>query len=273
MLGSTTATTYAVSGLTAATTYSFTVKAKDAAGNVSVASNAVSVTTLANTVTYCTAAATNTADEKIGNVTLGTINNTSTGTAGYEDFTSKSTNLVRSTANTISVTPVWTATKYNEAYAVYIDYNQNGVFTDSGELVWSKAGSQTTPVTGTFTVPATATLGSTRMRVMMKYSSLPTSPCGTYTYGQVEDYTVNITATAKVTPVTNNVDITLYPNPVKGNELNISNAKSSDYRIFNMAGQQVAVGKLENGKVNVRNLKQGVYIIQVGNVSKRFIKE
>ena len=49
LLGSTTATSYAVSGLTAATTYAFTVKAKDAAGNVSIASNTASVTTLAPT--------------------------------------------------------------------------------------------------------------------------------------------------------------------------------------------------------------------------------
>ena len=46
LLGSTTSTSYSVSGLSASTTYTFTVKAKDAAGNISAASNAVSVTTL-----------------------------------------------------------------------------------------------------------------------------------------------------------------------------------------------------------------------------------
>ncbi len=38
-LGTSTVTTYSVSSLTAGTTYSMTVKAKDAAGNVSVASS------------------------------------------------------------------------------------------------------------------------------------------------------------------------------------------------------------------------------------------
>ena len=42
---STTSTTYNVTGLTAATSYSFTVKAKDAAGNISSASNTASITT------------------------------------------------------------------------------------------------------------------------------------------------------------------------------------------------------------------------------------
>jgi chitinase len=50
-VGSASGTSYTDSGLTASTTYSYTVKAHDAAGNVSGASNAVSATTSANTDT------------------------------------------------------------------------------------------------------------------------------------------------------------------------------------------------------------------------------
>jgi hypothetical protein len=281
LLGSTTtATTYAVTGLTASTAYTFYVQAKDAAGNISVASNTVSVTTsAAATLTYCTSAATNTADEKIGRVQLGTINNASTGTAGYENFTAISTNLVRSTANTITITPAWTATVYAEGYAVYIDYNQNGVFTDAGETVYTRAATTVTPVSGSFTVPATALLGSTRMRVKMSYNATPTSSCGSYTYGQVEDYTVNITATARMEDASNNViSFNLYPNPVNGEVLNISNLdKASEYVIINMMGQELAKGKIENDAINVGSLTAGTYLIQVsnenGSTSKRFIKQ
>jgi len=275
LVGSTASTTYTVTSLTPSTTYSFTVKAKDAAGNISTASNTATVTTLAGTsVTYCTATATNTADERIGNVTFGSINNTSTGTAGYENFTSVSTNVTRGTANTISITPVWTSTKYNEAYAVYIDYNKDGDFTDSGELAWTKTGSQTTPVTGSITIPATATLGTTRMRVMMQYNSVPSSSCGSYTYGQVEDYTLNILSSGRGDDF--NVgnlltDIKIYPNPVR-DILNISNTTSEDYKIFDMGGKLINAGKLERGTVNVSNLTTGAYTIQIGEISKRFIK-
>ena len=273
LLGSTASTSYTVSGLAASTTYSFTVKAKDAAGNISVASNAVSVTTLAAAVTYCTAAATNTADEKIGNVTFGTINNTSTGTAGFEDFTALSTNVTRGTAYSLSIKPVWTSTTYSEAYAVYIDWNRDGDFADSGELAWSKAGSTTTPVTGSITIPTTATLGTTRMRVMMKYSSLPTSSCGTYTYGQVEDYSLNIVSAARIAPTASLEEIQLYPNPVKGDILNIKNSQSNEFSIYNASGRLIKSGKLENGSVNVNKLPAGVYLIKVGKTTKRFIKE
>lgn len=279
LIGSTTtATTFVATGLNASTTYSFTVKAKDAAGNISVASNAVTVTTLAaSIVTYCTSQGNSTADESIGKVVLGNINNTSTGTAGYENFTALSTNLVRGTANTITITPFWvTATKYKEGYAVFIDYNKNGVFTDAGETVWTKAASTTTPVSGTFTVPATATLGTTRMRVSMKYNAIPTS-CETFSFGQVEDYTVNITSTAR-SLANSSLSFNLYPNPVKGDILNITNLESlSTYRIFNIMGQELGSGKIENDSIYVGGLKTGTFLIEVSNgtstSTKRFIKE
>lgn len=275
LIGSTASTTYTATSLTPSTTYSFSVKAKDAAGNVSVASNSVSVTTLVgSSVSYCSATSTNTADERIGNVKFGTINNTSTGTAGYENFTAVSTNVTRGSAYTVSVTPVWTSTVYSEAYAVYIDYNGDGDFTDSGELAWSKTGSTTTPVTGSISIPATATVGTTRMRVMMQYNSVPTSSCGSYTYGQVEDYTLNIVSSGRGDLLdTKDVmtDIKLYPNPVR-DILNVSNTASEDYKIFDMGGKLINSGKLQRGSVNVSSLVKGAYMIQIGEISKRFIK-
>ncbi len=276
---SVTTTSYAVTGLTASTAYTFSVKGKDAAGNVSVASNTVSVTTLASTVTYCTSQGTSTVDEKIGKVVFGTINNTSTGTAGYENFTALSTNAVRGTANTITITPAWTATAFKEGYAVWIDYNKNGVFTDAGELVYSKAASTTTPVSGTFTIPATATLGATRMRVSMKYNAIPAS-CGALAYGQVEDYTVNITSVAKEIESNTNqstLSFNVFPNPVNGDVLNISTVENATYSVYNVLGQEISRGKIENDAISVSNMKAGTYLLEVTSngksAVKRFIKQ
>lgn len=280
---SVTGTTYVVTGLTASTTYTFSVKAKDAAGNISAASNVVNVTTLANTVTYCASTSNSTADEKIGKVVLGTINNTSTGTAGYENFTALSTNLTTGTANTITITPSWTSTVYSEGYAVWIDYNKNGLFTDAGELVFSKATSTATTASGSFTVPTTASLGSTRMRVSMKYNGIPTS-CETLSYGQVEDYSVNIVAGTPISAIyeTNSNEalttISLYPNPTK-DVLNIETNSSTklSYSVTNYLGQVVKTGSIENNLLNVSSLNSGIYILEVNDgqksVTKKFIKE
>jgi chitodextrinase len=190
LIASTALTTFTATGLTPSTTYSFTVRAKDAANNISTPSNTVTITTAQ--FTYCASQGNSVVDELIGNVQIGTINNTSTGGTGYTDFTSISTNLSLGTSNTITITPTWTGTVYPEGYAVFIDYNQNGVFTDAGETVWSIAASTTSPVAGTFTIPTTATLGSTRMRVSLKYNGIPTA-CEIFSFGQVEDYTVVLT--------------------------------------------------------------------------------
>jgi chitodextrinase len=278
LIGSTTtATTFAVTGLTASTTYSFNVRAKDAAGNVSVNSNTVTVTTTSSTPTYCTAGSTNTNDERIQRVQFGTINNLSTGTAGYENFTTLSTNVARGSANAITITPFWTSTVYSEGYAVYIDYNQNGVFTDAGETVYTRAATTATSVSGTITIPTSAALGSTRMRVIMRYNATPATSCGSFTYGQVEDYTVNITA-ARMAEDIEGITFNLFPNPVKGDVLNITNLDSdSNYRIFSVMGQELGKGRIENETINVANLAVGTYLIEVSNekgtLTKRFIKQ
>ena len=160
---------------------------------------------------------------------------------------------------------------------MWIDYNQDGDFADAGETVFTKAKSTTTPVTGTITIPSTASLGATRMRVSMKYNATPTA-CETFSYGQVEDYTVNITATAKDMSSTTELSFTLYPNPVKGDVLNIANLQSpSTYTIYNMMGQELGKGSIENETIYVGSLRTGAYLVEVKNENgvstKRFIKE
>lgn len=141
--------------------------------------------------TYCDSKGNNVNDEYIQNVTLGSINNNSGATNGYEDFTNISTDIEQGSSNTITVTPKWTGTVYKEGYAVWIDYNQDSDFEDNGEQVWGKSASTDNSVSGSFTVPNTAKLGVTRMRVSMRYNNTPSS-CGSFDYGEVEDYTLNI---------------------------------------------------------------------------------
>ena len=145
---------------------------------------------------YCASNGNNTNDEYISRVQLNTIDNTSgvgTTSVGYSNFTGISTSLNTSTSYTITITPTWTGTVYAEGYSVWIDYNQDNDFLDAGEQVFTQAATTTTPVSGSFTVPGTALAGNTRMRVSMKYNGIPTS-CESFSYGEVEDYTVNIIA-------------------------------------------------------------------------------
>lgn len=274
VIATVTGTSYTVTGLTAATTYTFTVRAKDAAGNLSPASNTASVTTLsAPAVTYCGSQGNSVADERIQRVQFAGINNPSTGGTGYTDFTAISTNVNRGSSYTITITPQWTGTVYNEGYAVWIDYNRDGDFADTGERVFFRNPTRNTPVSGTVTIPTTAAAGPTRMRVSMKYNALPTA-CEVFAYGQVEDYTVIINAARETDEP---FAITLFPNPVQGNDLHVSgDFTTAKYRIVNMLGQVVAAGPVENNLVPVASLSSGTYILEVTEGSKvaaeRFIR-
>ena len=183
-------TNFVITGLTPDTSYTFRLTALDAAGNESASSNEVTITTLPNVVlNYCDSASTNVNDEFI-RVQLGDIDNAS-GAQFYSDFTNISTDLTKNGQYVLTVTPTWTGTVYNESYAAWIDYNQDGDFSDSGEQVWTQGNTQETPVSTTITIPTSVSNGETRIRISMKYNALPT-PCETFNYGEVEDYTVNI---------------------------------------------------------------------------------
>ncbi|OUR98105.1 hypothetical protein A9Q86_13675 [Flavobacteriales bacterium 33_180_T64] len=179
-----------LSGLTTLTQYEAQVRSKCPDSSTSAYSGIVNFTTTDVQLNYCDSASTNINDEFIGRVQLNTIDNASGGQF-YSDFTSISTTLTKDTQYTITVTPTWTGTVYSEGYAVWIDYNRDGDFSDAGEQVWSQAATQNTPVSGSFTIPSGAVENSTRMRVSMKYNGIPTE-CETFTYGEVEDYTVII---------------------------------------------------------------------------------
>ena len=283
--GTATGTTFAVTGLTAATAYTFSVKAKDAAGNLSASSNTVNVTTTGSTVTYCASKGNNVASEYIDYVSIGGISNTTGANAGYGNFTNLTANMPYG-SNTILFSAGFTGTAYTEYWKIWIDFNKNGVF-ETNEQVVSGSSSSSATLSSTFTVPTTALSGLTRMRVSMKYNAAQTA-CETFAYGEVEDYTVNIgtAAIAEFAAIKSGnslgdedsiSDIVMYPNPTD-NILHVRmvDNREGTYRLINFLGQQVDGGKLTENGINVSKLGSGVYIIEVNDgqktSSKKFVK-
>ena len=120
---------------------------------------------------------------------MGTINNTSGNNSGYGNYTTLSTNLTAGTAYTINLTPGFASNGYLEYWRVWIDYNNDLDWADSGEQV--AQGNSTTAINLAFTVPAGTATGTKRMRIAMKYGGYAAT-CGTFSYGEVEDYNVVI---------------------------------------------------------------------------------
>ncbi|WP_298893481.1 immunoglobulin-like domain-containing protein [uncultured Psychroserpens sp.] len=237
-----------ISGLTTLTQYEAQVRSKCSGGSNSAYSSSINFTTTDVQLNYCNSASTNTNDEYISRVQLNTIDNAS-GPQFYSDFTSISTTLTKGSQYTITVTPTWTGTVYNEAYSVWIDYNRDGDFTDAGEQVFTQGNTQATSVSGSFTIPSGAVENSTRMRVSMKYNALPTS-CETFQYGEVEDYTVIIEGNGPDTEapvITLNGASTINLNP--GDTYNELGATATDNVDGDISGNIIIAGDTVNTNI------------------------
>ena len=184
------------------------------------------VTVSAKAQTYCVpSVGAPTTDDDIGYVRFGTMSNqtncTSVGTGpnsavgSYANYTGSAgiPNVAGSIAAPLAIMgfnyplqvglSMCGTTQYSGIMGVYIDYDQNGVFNTTNELVY------TSPfMTGTFvttapgyalasapsgvTIPTNAVGGLTRMRVWESETSSLGGPCGNPTWGEVEDYLINI---------------------------------------------------------------------------------
>ncbi len=283
-IGTVTGTSANITGLTASTTYTFSVKAKDAADNES-SEAFVTFTTLSNQVTYCASSGNRSSFEWIDNVELGGIANASSSNGGYGDFTSQVGTLAQGSSNTMIVSAGFSGSSYTEYWAVWIDFNQDGTFADSEKVV-SGSSSSANNLSATVDVPLNASIGQTRMRVSMKYNSSQTA-CENFADGEVEDYAINIvsstssnlfttfnTSDTDILGTEGAINVTAYPNPASNSiqvSLNNRNVTLSSYKITNTLGQLVLKGDLKkNGNINISNLTSGIYFVEVEDGQKIF---
>ena len=277
LLGTTATTSYNVTGLVKTTTYAFTVKAKDAAGNISAASNALNVTTLTPQLDYCASNGKNSSYEWIDLVQLAEINNATGDDGGYKDYTAQIATIAIGSTERVTVSCGFKSSTYTEFWNVWIDYNQDGVFADS-EKVMTGSSSSSANLYNDFNVPTDAALGNTRMRVSMKYNANGTS-CELFSYGEVEDYTVNIVATKNAGAGNNysNDAIALgfeapskiasvYPNPTNGLvSITLNGDVTAPIRVYSQVGQLVKTIMPNNRTINIdlTEYSNGVYTIKI----------
>ncbi len=233
-------------------------------------------------ITYCIASSQKTKYEYIASVALGDIRNETAGSDGYVDYTVQSTDLALNSRQTIDLLAGYSGGSYTEYWSVWIDYNGDGDFDDAGELAAQDRGKDAISID--FTVPFNATLGSTRMRITMKYGGYANA-CGGFTYGEVEDYTVNIVsgeaAKTGVDQVHEAVDARLYPNPATQSlQVDFSTDAFQHLQVMTMNGAVVLKQKInttqETVVLNIADLKGGMYIIALEGASQtqylKFVK-
>jgi len=134
---------------------------------------------------YCNSSGINTSYEWIDQITINSSVYRSDYNSGY--FSHPETVNLAAGQNTIALTPGFNNYAYTENWRGWLDTNGDGVFEES-EKLFEYSGSNAT--TMDFFIPESV-VPNTTLRVAMRYGAYPSS-CGTYTYGETEDFAVSI---------------------------------------------------------------------------------
>ncbi|MGB1003600.1 MAG: fibronectin type III domain-containing protein, partial [Salibacteraceae bacterium] len=185
-------TSQTVTGLTAATYYEYYVRAICGSGDSSMWRGPFTVYT-----DYCQAMPTSVSGNGIINVTMDTVNNSSTGSTTYENYTNQVASAQQSEGLDVTITMSLASSFATYDVYAWIDFNDNMSFNDPGEMFHIGDNVNST-VMQTLTIPLTAPLGMHRMRIgAARYSwsnVANVDPCYSGTWGCFEDYTVDVTA-------------------------------------------------------------------------------
>lgn len=223
---------------------------------------------------YCSSAGENSSEEWIESVEFSAFTHVSGNDGGYADNTDDPHLMTIGSVQEITLTPGFSEGSFDEQFRIWIDYNQDGEFTQN-ELVFDSGEGSPQAVTGSFTIAQSALTGSTRMRVVMRYvggffgPGPPPEECGGYEFGETEDYCVFLEGVVSADDLMS-ADVNIFPNPAK-DMLTIdlgeyaSSLQALSYQIIDMTGRVVETNGFITSRdvINVNNLQSGMYSILI----------
>ena len=210
---------------------------------------------------------------------LADIDNPSGCEGGYSNFTNLSTDLVVGDTYDVTVT-----TGYGDQHVrIWIDYNDDFIFS-LDEMVVSDYeianGQGQGSYTETFqmTIPEGAVLGTHIMRIKSNWQSqVPDDACEDTTYGETEDYTVNLVTSLGFGDFElNNSELIIYStdNNMFNIKLNTNETELMTFSVYDTTGKIIVFNNIEkmNNNAYLYDLDMsyaspGVYFVKIGNTS------
>ncbi len=131
-------------------------------------------------------------DDGLRNFTLNNVplsTNSGCSVSGYGQFTA--TTATVSAGQTYTFSAVMLGKSFEEGLAIWADLNRNDTF-EPGEMLFRAPDLVTDSIRASLTIPAGTAPGTLALRVMVVYSTLTFEPCGYYSYGEAEDYTLTV---------------------------------------------------------------------------------
>ena len=143
---------------------------------------------------YCYSRGHSTYYEWVESITINGEDYVSPQNYGYFDHTDRPA-ILQPGENEIVLTPGYRGYAYPEQWRGWLDLNGDNNY-DSDEIIFESSGNSERVIQ--FTLPESIETITTGMRIAMQYGAYP-EPCGTYYYGETEDFAVSI----ENTPVVN----------------------------------------------------------------------
>jgi uncharacterized protein YjdB len=226
---------------------------------------------LASAAPYCDAV-TDYDVEPISLVQFAGINNATSAdvntTPAYENFTTISGNVVKGGTYALTVEGN-TVGLFSHDVRVFIDWNQDNAFDMASEYyataIENTTGTDGVQATLTITVPETASVGTTRLRITKDqwnvYEEGEFDACTNAYYGQVEDYSLNVTNPVAGLDDVNKTTFTVYPNPTQDIVTIQANAEVKSIAVYNLTGQLIAT--TNTAQLSLGNASAGIYIMKI----------
>jgi hypothetical protein len=147
---------------------------------------------------YCPSRGKATAEEWIDYIAFADMEVASRNNGGYTEVTYRTVSIIKGQDIPFILMPGFNVKSFPEYWRIWIDLNGDKDFYDAGELVYDAGGTSSSTVSGGFNIPLSTltTVEPTRLRISMRADQAP-DPCGTFEFGEVEDYTVNLIHTCK----------------------------------------------------------------------------
>ena len=262
---------YTLSNLQTNTLYQYQIRSFCGNGNSNYSSS------LTFTTQNCVSSGNNT-NEWIDFFSLGDISRVSGADAGGYVNTALMTELtIGSIGNVGQLSGGFSAAGRYQSYAVYIDFNNNGNFLDAGEQVVPTTWLGTSGIVNfTLNIPANATAGVRKMRVIMRKNAGPAmNGCLLGFEGETEDYLVDLVSNGNRQENENNTiqeeiknELVIYPNPSAG-IFSISfsvNTKPQSYEVLTMNGaliQRNQINESADLNIDISDKPAGLYIFKI----------
>ena len=235
-----------------------------------------------NEIEYCHVSGQLATEEWIESVQIGNWAHVSgAGGNGYQNFSADQSVLPQFASEqvlSVAVLPGFSGNVTKEYFRIFVDFNQDGDFEDDGELAFDPGFALEGLALGLIHVPALATSGLTRLRVMMKYNTPnddPPGACSSFDFGQVEDYCVELqldSVNSSIPVSTDAPALHIYPQPARDWALLEFREAISwgdcELLVRDLSGRVVAQQNaltLRNGKafIDTSNWYTGVYVVTI----------